>query len=335
MAILITGGAGYIGSHTCVELLNQGEELIVVDNFFNSKPHVIESVKEITGKSFKFYECDVCDEGALETIFKENNVESVIHFAGLKAVGESVAKPLLYYKNNILSSVTLLGTMAKYGCKRFVFSSSATVYGVPDSVPITESFPLSAINPYGATKLFIEEICRDLYNADKEFSIALLRYFNPIGAHESGKIGDNPNGIPNNLMPLLLRAACGKMPHLSVFGNDYPTLDGTCIRDYIHVTDLARGHLCALSEIRKNTGCNAYNLGTGKGYSVLEIINAFEKANDIKIPYVFAPRRAGDAAQCYSEPTLAKEKLNWTAKLDLVEMCRSSWNFCHRRLAGE
>ena len=326
MAVLVTGGAGYIGSHTCIELLNAGEDIVVIDNFYNSKPRAIELIKEITGRDFAFYENDCCDEAALDRIFSENFITEVIHFAGYKAVGESCLKPVMYYENNLQSTIALLKTMQKYGCKKLVFSSSATVYGIPAKVPVTEKMKLSAINPYGSTKLIIENMCRELYASDNEWSIALLRYFNPIGAHESGKIGEDPNGIPNNLMPLILRAASGKMAMLSVFGNDYPTPDGTCVRDYIHVVDLALGHVAAIKSVRKETGCPAYNLGTGKGYSVLEIINAFEKVNDVKIPYVIAARRPGDAAECYSNPALAKKKLGWSAERGIEQMCRDSWN---------
>ncbi len=327
MAVLVTGGAGYIGSHTCIELLNAGEDIIVIDNFYNSKPQAINLIKEITGRDFAFYENDCCDEAALDRIFSENFITEVIHFAGYKAVGESCMNPVMYYENNIGSTVALLKTMKKYGCKKLVFSSSATVYGIPKKVPVTEKSPLSAINPYGSTKLMIENMLRELYASDNEWSIALLRYFNPIGAHESGKIGEDPNGIPNNLMPLILRAATGKMATLSVFGNDYPTPDGTCVRDYIHVVDLAAGHVAAIKSVREKTGCPAYNLGTGKGYSVLDIINAFEKVNDVKVPYVIAARRPGDAAECYSNPALAKKELGWSAQRGIEQMCRDSWNY--------
>ena len=327
MAVLVTGGAGYIGSHTCVELLNAGEDIIVIDNFYNSKPKAIETIKELTGKDFRFYENDCCDREALDRIFRENFITEVIHFAGYKAVGESCVKPIMYYENNINSTLALIETMQKYGCRRLVFSSSATVYGIPKKVPVTENFPLSAINPYGSTKLMIENMCRELYASDDRWSIVLLRYFNPIGAHESGKLGEDPNGIPNNLMPLILRAASGKMATLSVFGNDYPTPDGTCVRDYIHVVDLALGHVAAIKAARETTGCPAYNLGTGKGYSELDIINAFEKVNGVKVPYVIAGRRPGDAAACYSNPSLAKKELGWTAERGLEQMCRDSWNY--------
>lgn len=327
MAVLVTGGTGFIGSHTVVELLEAGEDVIVVDNFFNSKPGVINAIQDITGKGFGFYEGDAADKELLRKIFRENFIEEVIHFAGYKAVGESCEKPLMYYRNNLDTAVSVLEVMEEFGCRRFVFSSSATVYGIPEKVPVTEDFPLSAINPYGSTKLMIENMCRELCKADDRWSIALLRYFNPIGAHESGKIGEDPNGIPNNLMPIILKVASGKSLNLSVFGNDYPTPDGTCIRDYIHVVDLAKGHLAAIESVRKNKGAIAYNLGTGKGYSVLEIINAFEKVNGVTIPYVIAGRRAGDAAECFSNPSKANKELKWKAERGIEQMCRDAWNF--------
>lgn len=327
MAVLVTGGTGFIGSHTVVELLEAGEDVIVVDNFFNSKPGVINAIQDITGKGFGFYEGDAADKELLRKIFRENFIEEVIHFAGYKAVGESCEKPLMYYRNNLDTAVSVLEVMEEFGCRRFVFSSSATVYGIPEKVPVTEDFPLSAINPYGSTKLMIENMCRELCKADDRWSIALLRYFNPIGAHESGKIGEDPNGIPNNLMPIILKVASGKSLNLSVFGNDYPTPDGTCIRDYIHVVDLAKGHLAAIESVRKNKGAIAYNLGTGKGYSVLEIINAFEKVNGVTIPYVIAGRRAGDAAKCFSNPSKANKELKWKAERGIEQMCRDAWNF--------
>ncbi len=327
MSILVTGGAGYIGSHTCIELLNAGEEIVVMDNFYNSKPRAVELIKEISGKDFKFYEADMCDENAMEKIFAENNIEAVIHFAGYKAVGESVREPLMYFKNNLGGTFVLLETMKKYGCKKLIFSSSATVYGIPETVPVNETFPLSAINPYGRTKLMIEDMCRDLCASDEEWSVALLRYFNPIGAHSSGKIGEDPNGIPNNLMPIIINVCTGKQEMLKVFGNDYPTADGTCIRDYIHVVDLAAGHLAALKSVREKKGAIPYNLGTGNGYSVLEIIETFQRVNDIKIPYVIAERRAGDAAECYSVPEKAEKELGWKAVHSLEEMCRDAWNY--------
>ncbi len=330
MAILVTGGAGFIGTHTCVELLNAGEEIVVFDNFHNSKMAAVEAVKKLTGCDFKFYEADMLDADAMERIFAENNITEVIHFAGLKAVGESVAKPLEYYHNNITGTLVLLYTMRRHGCKRFVFSSSATVYGSPKSVPIREDFPLSTTNPYGSTKLMIENILRDLYVADPTWSIALLRYFNPVGAHESGLIGEDPNGIPNNLMPRLLDVAMGKTAAITVYGDDYPTKDGTGVRDYIHVVDLAKGHLAAIAKVRAEQKCDAYNLGTGKGYSVFDIIHALEKACGKEIPYTVTPRRPGDVAQCYADPAKAKAELGWTAKLGIDEMCRDAWNFAKK-----
>ena len=330
MAILVTGGAGFIGTHTCVELLNAGEEIVVFDNFHNSKMAAVEAVKKLTGCDFKFYEADMLDADAMERIFAENNITEVIHFAGLKAVGESVAKPLEYYHNNITGTLVLLYTMRRHGCKRFVFSSSATVYGSPKSVPIREDFPLSTTNPYGSTKLMIENILRDLYAADPTWSIALLRYFNPVGAHESGLLGEDPNGIPNNLMPRLLDVAMGKTAAITVYGDDYPTKDGTGVRDYIHVVDLAKGHLAAIAKVRAEQKCDAYNLGTGKGYSVFDIIHALEKACGKEIPYTVTPRRPGDVAQCYADPAKAKAELGWTAKLGIDEMCRDAWNFAKK-----
>ena len=328
MSILVTGGAGYIGSHTVVELLNEGEKVIVVDNFVNSKPEALKAIKKITGKDFEFYEVDLRNEEELENVFEENkDITAVIHFAGLKAVGESVEKPLEYYDNNINGTLVLLELMQKHNVKKIIFSSSATVYGKPKTVPIKEDFPLSATNPYGRTKLMIEEILEDVYVSDNTWSIILLRYFNPIGAHESGLIGENPNGIPNNLMPYITQVALGKLDHLNVFGNDYQTHDGTGVRDYIHVVDLAKGHLKALKRADKMTGVEAYNLGTGNGYSVLDIVKNFEKVTGQKVKYEIAPRRPGDIDTCYADPSKAKEMLNWEAKLDLAQMCKDSWNF--------
>lgn len=327
MAILVTGGTGYIGSHTCIELLKAGEEIVVMDNFYNSKPKAVELIKEISGKDFKFYEADMCSEADMEKIFAENDIEAVIHFAGYKAVGESVREPLMYYRNNLGGTFTLLEAMKKHGCKKIIFSSSATVYGMPEKVPVDETFPLSAINPYGETKLTIEDMLRAICRADKDFSAALLRYFNPIGANECGKIGEDPNGIPNNLMPIIINVCIGKQEKLTVFGNDYPTPDGTCIRDYIHVVDLALGHLAALKFVRTRTGAEPFNLGTGNGYSVLEIISTFERVNDIKVPYVIGARREGDAAECYSVPDKAFRELGWKAERGLEQMCRDAWNF--------
>ena len=328
MAILVTGGAGYIGSHTVVELLEVGEDIVIVDNFVNSKPEALDKIKKITGKDFKFYEVDILDEEKLEKVFKENNIESVIHFAGLKAVGESVVKPIEYYHNNITGTLVLLKLMRKYNCKRIVFSSSATVYGDPEIVPITEECKTGGTtNPYGTTKLFIERILQDVYVADNEFSIALLRYFNPIGAHESGLIGEEPKGIPNNLMPYITGVASGKLEILSVFGNDYPTKDGTGVRDYIHVVDLAKGHLKALAKIREEAGVKIYNLGTGHGYSVLDLVNTFQKVNNVEVKYKIVGRRAGDIATCYADPSKAKKELGWVAEKGIEDMCRDSWNF--------
>ncbi|SHF30296.1 UDP-glucose 4-epimerase [Marinitoga hydrogenitolerans DSM 16785] len=327
MAILITGGAGYIGSHACVEFLNAGYEIVVLDNFSNSKPEVLNRIKEITGKDFKFYEVDLLNKKGVEKIFDENKIEAVIHFAGLKAVGESVAIPLKYYHNNITGTLNLLEIMKEKNVKKIVFSSSATVYGNPEKVPITEDAPLSATNPYGRTKLFIEEILKDLYISDNEWSIALLRYFNPIGAHESGRIGEDPNGIPNNLMPYITQVAVGKREKLYVFGDDYNTHDGTGVRDYIHVVDLVIGHIKALEKIMNEVGVKVYNLGTGVGYSVLDVVKAFEEANNITIPYEITNRRPGDVDKIYADPTKALKELGWKAERNIVDMCRDSWNW--------
>ncbi len=334
MAVLVTGGAGYIGSHTCVELLNAGEEIIILDNFYNSKPEALNRIRQITGKDFLFYEADLLDKAAIERIFSENSIDSVIHFAGLKAVGESVQKPILYYHNNITGTLNLCDVMQSHNVKKIVFSSSATVYGSPKSVPIDETFPLSTTNPYGSTKLMIEQILRDIYIADKEWSIALLRYFNPIGAHPSGLIGEDPNGIPNNLVPYIAQVAVGKLECLGVFGNDYPTHDGTGVRDYIHVVDLALGHLKALDKVRRDKGVDAYNLGTGKGYSVLDVVKAYEKACGKPVKYQIKPRRPGDIAECYANPKKAKEILGWEATRGIDEMCRDSWNFTLKNPKG-
>lgn len=329
MSILVTGGAGYIGSHTCVELLNSGEEIIILDNFSNSKPSSLDAIKKITGKDFKFYEINYLDREKLEKIFEENKIDVVINFAGYKAVGESVQKPLDYYINNVSGALVLLDTMKKYGVKKFVFSSSATVYGNPEIIPITEESKVGGTtNPYGTSKLMIEQILQDLYKSDNTWDIAILRYFNPVGAHESGLIGEEPNGIPNNLMPYVSRVAAGVLKELSVFGNDYDTKDGTGVRDYIHVVDLAIGHLKAIEKLRKEeSGIYIYNLGTGTGYSVLDMVNAFEKVNNVKVPYKIAPRRSGDIAVCYSDPTKAKKELGFVAKKTLEDMCRDGWNF--------
>lgn len=334
MSILVTGGAGYIGSHTCVQLLENGYEIVIMDNFVNSKPEALKRIKQITGKDFKFYEADLLDKSATEKIFEENDITAVIHFAGLKAVGESVQKPLLYYHNNLTGTFNLCEAMAKHNVKKLVFSSSATVYGSPKSVPIREDFPLSTTNPYGSTKLMIENILRDLYTSDNEWSIALLRYFNPIGAHESGLIGEDPNGIPNNLMPYIAQVAAGKLEILSVFGDDYDTKDGTGVRDYIHVVDLAAGHLKALERVMNTTGADAYNLGTGNGYSVLELVNAFKKVNGVDVKYKIAARRPGDIAECYADPQKAKELLGWEAKFGVEQMCKDSWNFMQKNPNG-
>jgi len=327
MKILVTGGAGYIGSHTCVELLEAGYEVVIVDNFSNSKPEVLNRIKEITGKDFAFYELDVCDGEKLRRVFKENDIAAVIHFAGYKAVGESVAKPLMYYKNNLGSTFTLCELMSEFNVKRLVFSSSATVYGMAEVMPIVESAPLSTTNPYGATKLMQEDIFRDLAFSDKTWSIALLRYFNPIGAHKSGKIGEDPSGIPNNLMPYISQVAIGKRECLSVFGDDYDTHDGTGVRDYIHVVDLAQGHVKAIEKVLSSEGIDAYNLGTGNGYSVLDMVKAFEKACGKKVNYKIVERRSGDVATCYSDPSYAKEKLGWQATRGLEEMCEDTWRW--------
>ncbi|MCS0822488.1 UDP-glucose 4-epimerase GalE [Cytobacillus firmus] len=327
MGILVTGGAGFIGSHTCVELVNCGYEVIILDNFSNSKPKVLSQLKKITGRDFKFYNVDLLNRCGLEKVFIENQIDAVIHFAGFKAVKESILIPLQYYHNNITGTLNLCRTMIKYKVKNLVFSSSATVYGIPNRVPISEDFSLAATNPYGRTKLMIEEILRDLHVADQSWSIAVLRYFNPIGAHESGHIGEDPNGIPNNLMPYITQVAIGKLKELQVFGNDYPTIDGTGVRDYIHVVDLAQGHIKALEKVMTSKGVEVYNLGTGKGYSVLEIINAFERVSGIKIPYQIIDRRPGDIAVCYADPTKAKEKLGWVPKRVIDEMCRDAWRW--------
>ena len=332
MAILLPGGAGYIGAHTAVELLNSGKEIIIIDNFSNSKKEVLESIKQITGKDFKFYEMDYRDRQKLEKVFEENKIEAVLNFAGYKAVGESVQKPLEYYDNNIYGALVLLETMKKYNVKKFIFSSSATVYGDPEVIPITEECKTGdTTNPYGTTKLFIEQILKDTYNSDNSWDICILRYFNPVGAHESGLIGEEPQGIPNNLMPYIVRVAAGILPELSVFGNDYDTPDGTGVRDYIHVVDLAKGHVLALDKLDKlekeGQGLFIYNLGTGKGYSVLDLVKTFEEVTGKKVPYKIAPRRAGDIDKCYSDPTKAKNELGWVAEKDLKQMCKDSWNY--------
>ncbi|GMQ58306.1 UDP-glucose 4-epimerase GalE [Vallitalea sediminicola] len=327
MKILVTGGAGYIGSHTVVQLLEEGNEVIIVDNFSNSKPESLKRVKEITGKDFKFYEVDLLDREALDNVFAENEVDAVIHFAGLKAVGESVSIPMKYYYNNITGTLVLCELMKKHNVKNMVFSSSATVYGMNNVSPLTEDLPLSTTNPYGSTKLMIEQILRDIYVSDDTWSIALLRYFNPIGAHISGRIGEDPNGIPNNLMPYITQVAIGKRKELSVFGNDYNTHDGTGVRDYIHVVDLASGHLKALNKIIGMKDIEAYNLGTGTGYSVLDVINNFEKATNVKVPYKIIERRPGDIGTCYADASKAYKELGWKAEKSLEDMCRDSWRW--------
>lgn len=325
MKILVTGGAGYIGSHTCVELLDSGHDVIVIDNLCNSEEEALIRVEKITSKKIKFYKGDIQNQLLLKKIFEENKIDAVIHFAGLKAVGESVEQPLRYYQNNIGGTLTLCKAMTDAGVKKIIFSSSATVYGSPKTVPVREDFPLSATNPYGYTKLMIEQILKDLYTSDNSWHITILRYFNPIGAHKSGIIGENPNGIPNNLMPYITQTAAGKLKKLKVFGDDYPTHDGTGVRDYIHVVDLAKGHVAALKTSK--SGVYIYNLGTGKGYSVLDVVKAFEKASGIKIPYEIAPRRSGDIAEVYADPSKAKAELGWTAQYGLDEMCADSWHW--------
>ena len=327
MKILVTGGAGYIGSHTCLELLQAGHEVVVVDNLSNSKEESLKRIQEISGKSLEFHRVDLLDREALDRVFADADIDAVIHFAGLKAVGESVKIPLSYYHNNITGTLILCELMGKHGVKNLVFSSSATVYGDPATVPITEDFPLGSTNPYGRTKLMIEEILRDWQASDSSLNVALLRYFNPIGAHKSGRIGEDPNGIPNNLIPFISQVAVGKLPQLRVFGNDYPTQDGTGVRDYIHVVDLAIGHLRALEKLTSNPGVVTYNLGTGRGYSVLEMAAAFEKACGKKIPYEIVERRPGDIAECYANPALANQELGWSANREVEEMCADSWRW--------
>jgi len=325
--VLVTGGAGYIGTHTCVELSNEGYDFVVYDNLCNASEEALHRVEQITQKKVTFIEGDIRDKERLQFVFDNYEIDSVIHFAGLKAVGESVEKPLEYYDNNVYGTVALCEIMQKNNCKKIIFSSSATVYGDPKTTPIKEDFPLSATNPYGRSKLFIEEILRDLHVADKEFKIILLRYFNPVGAHKSGIIGEDPNGIPNNLMPFIAQVAVGKREYLNVFGNDYDTHDGTGVRDYIHVVDLAKGHVKALEKISKINNVLTVNLGTGKGYSVLDMVKAFEKASGKKIPYKIAPRRPGDIAKCYADPSYAKEVLDWEAQYNIEEMCEDSWRW--------
>ncbi len=327
MKILVTGGAGYIGSHTCVQFLEKGYEVVIVDDFSNSNASSLQAIKQITGKGFDFYEGDVADKKLVERIFEEHKIDAVIHFAGLKAVGESVKLPLKYYRINIDTTMTLCEVMASHGVKKLVFSSSATVYGNPHTVPITEDFPVSTTNPYGTTKLMLERILTDMTSADDEWHITLLRYFNPIGAHESGLIGESPNGIPNNLLPYVARVATGELEKVNVFGNDYDTPDGTGVRDYIHVVDLANGHLKAIENGSEDTGVHIYNLGTGTGYSVLDMIKAFEKVSGKNIPYVIAPRRSGDIATCYADARKAREELGWNANYEIGKMCEDAWRF--------
>ncbi len=333
MAILLPGGAGYIGSHTAIELLEEGKEIVIIDDFSNSNPQVLETIKKITGKDFKFYEMDYSDREKLEKVFQENEIEAVINFAGFKAVGESVEKPIEYYTNNISGALVLLDTMRKYGCKKFIFSSSATVYGEPERIPLTEDCKTGGTtNPYGTTKLFIEQILKDIYASDNSWDICILRYFNPVGAHKSGLIGEEPQGIPNNLMPYIVRVADGQLKELSVFGNDYDTPDGTGVRDYIHVVDLAKGHVKALTKIeQEGKGLFIYNLGTGTGYSVLDMVKAFEKTTGKKVPYKITGRRAGDIATCYADPQKAKEELDWVATKTLEDMCQDSWNYIEKQ----
>ena len=327
MSILVTGGAGYIGSHTVIDLVENGFDPVIADNLCNSKFEVVKRVRELAGRDVKFYDYDLTDRALVEDIFEKESVDAVIHFAGLKAVGESCEKPLEYFYNNIVNTLNILTVMKEHGVKNFVFSSSATVYGQPESVPIREDFPLSVTNPYGRTKLMIEDILRDVYAADKSMNIALLRYFNPIGAHKSGRIGEDPGGIPNNLMPYVSQVAIGKLEKLKVFGNDYPTRDGTGVRDYIHVLDLARAHSLAVTKLRENPGLVTYNIGTGKGYSVLEIVRAFEKASGKKVPYEIVGRRSGDIAECYADPSLAEREMGFRCRYGLDEMCADTWRW--------
>ena len=327
MNILVTGGCGYIGSHTCCELLNKGHNVIIIDNLSNSKKEVVNYIKEITGRDVTLYIGDVCDKDLLRKIFNENKIDSVIHFAGYKAVGESVKLPLKYYRNNLDSTLSLCEVMSEFDCKNLVFSSSATVYGIPKKLPIKEDFPLSTTNPYGTTKLMIERILKDLYTSDNTWHIALLRYFNPIGANSSGLLGEDPNGIPNNLMPYIVKVATGELECLSIFGDDYDTKDGTGVRDYIHVVDLALGHIAAIEKIDKEPGVYTYNLGTGVGYSVLELVKTFSKVNNIIVNYKIAPRRPGDIAECYADTTKASDELHWHATKTIEDMCRDSYNF--------
>ncbi len=327
MKVLVTGGCGFIGSHTCLELLNNNYDVVIVDNLSNSSKDVVDKIEKITNKKVKFYLQDICDFKKMDEIFTKEKIDAVIHFAGFKAVGESVAKPLLYYRNNLDSTLTLLEVMNKHNCKRIVFSSSATVYGSPEKLPITEDFPLHVTNPYGATKLMIEHILNDLYISDNTWSIAILRYFNPIGAEKSGLLGENPNGIPNNLMPYIVKVATRELEELKIFGNDYDTIDGTGVRDYIHVVDLAKGHIKAIEKVLKESFIDSYNLGTGNGYSVLELVETFKKVNNVDVPYKIVGRRSGDIAACYASVEKAYKVLGWKAELGIEEMCRDSYNF--------
>ncbi len=327
MTILVTGGTGYIGSHTVIELINNKYDVVIIDNLSNSKIDVIDKIEKITGVRPKFYLGDVCDKDILNKIFGENKIDAVIHFAGYKAVGESVEKPLMYYRNNIDSTLSLCEVMKEHKCMNFVFSSSATVYGNPERLPLDEKCRLSTTNPYGTTKLFIEQILKDICISSKNFSVAVLRYFNPVGGHESGLLGENPNGIPNNLVPYIVKVACGELDHLTIFGNDYDTEDGTGVRDYIHVVDLAKGHVNAIEYVIKNKGIDYFNLGTGRPYSVLELVNTFSRVNDVVVKYEFGPRRSGDIASCYADCSYAMKKLGWKAEYDLDDMLKSAYQF--------
>lgn len=332
MAVLISGGAGYIGSHTCVELLNAGEDIIVFDNFYNSNPKTLDGIRKATGKDFKFYEADMLEISSIDQIFDENDIEQVIHFAGYKSIPESVKHPLKYYSNNLRGTFNILETMRKYGCTKFIFSSSATVYGSPVNTPASENAALSAINPYGSTKLIIENLCREMYTANNAWTFVLLRFFNAMGAHQSGAIGEDYNGSSDSLMSTLIKMALGKSGELQIAGNDYPTPDGTCVRDCIHVVDLAKGHVAAVKRARElQNGCAAYNLGTGSGHSVKEIIDTFKRVNGVEFDYTFGPRRRGDVAEYLSDPALAKKELGWSAELGLEDMCRDAWNFVQVR----
>ena len=327
MTILVTGGTGYIGSHTVVELINNKYDVVIIDNLSNSKIDVVDKIEKITGIRPKFYLGDVCDKDILNKIFEENKIDAVIHFAGYKAVGESVEKPLMYYRNNIDSTLSLCEVMKEHKCMNFVFSSSATVYGDPERLPLDEKCRLSTTNPYGTTKLFIEQILKDICISDKNFSVAVLRYFNPVGGHESGLLGENPNGIPNNLVPYIVKVACGELDHLTIFGNDYDTEDGTGVRDYMHVVDLAKGHVNAIEYVTKNKGIDYFNLGTGRPYSVFELVNTFSRVNDVKVKYEFGPRRSGDIASCYADCSYAMKKLGWEAEHGLDDMLKSAYQF--------